>query len=350
MRIAVDAMGGDLAPQEIVKGAVQAATSLGVEIALVGQPSELEAVAREAGLPAPGVEIVAASQKVEMTDHPSSVLRQKKDSSLALAAALVQKGDAEALVSAGNTGATMAFSLFSFGRLPGVERPAIAIPFPTTRGFCVLIDGGANVEVKPRYLLQFAQMGSLYAQNVLGWSNPKVALLNIGFEPEKGTPTLQEAYKLLTASQLNFVGNIESRDLPFGQAEVVVTDGFSGNLILKLAEGLGIAIMDMLKAEIAGSGLDVKLGAYLARSAFRGLKTRISYEEYGGALLLGLNHPTVICHGSSRARAIFNAIRVAKESLEQDVAGKIAALMQLESQGVKNSYDHEAGSDHNRVG
>jgi glycerol-3-phosphate acyltransferase PlsX len=332
MKIAVDAMGGDWAPQEIIKGAIQAASALDVNIALVGNPEEISAAGKEVGLPVPGVEVVPARQKVEMGDQPAYALRHKKESSLAVAASLVRSGDAGALVSAGNTGAAMAFSLRNFGRLPGVDRPGIAIPFPTTEGFCIFIDGGANLEAKPRYLLQFAQMGSLYAQHVLGREDPKVALLNVGLEAEKGTSVLQEGYKLLAASQLNFTGNIEGRDLPFGVADVVVTDGFSGNLILKFAEGFGAALMDMLKSEVKEGGLGVRLGAYLAGPVFRGLKARMSYEEYGGALLLGLKHPTVICHGSSNAKAIFNAIRVAKGSLIQDVAGRISMLLQKELQ------------------
>jgi glycerol-3-phosphate acyltransferase PlsX len=331
MKIAVDAMGGDLAPLEMVKGAALAVSSLGIKIALVGRPDEIERVAGEAGLLASGVEIVPASQKVQMSDHPTLALRRKKDSSLAVAVKLIKKGEAQALVSAGNTGATMAFSLFGLGRLPGVDRPAIAAPFPTTRGYSLLIDAGANVEVKPRYLLQFAQMGSLYVETVLGWNKPKVALLNIGSEPEKGTPVLQEAYKLLSSSKLNFIGNIESRDLPLGLSDVVVTDGFSGNLVLKLAEGLSAALMEMLKTEIDTLGFSTKIGAHLTRPAFRGLKKRMSYEEYGGAQLLGLKHPVVICHGSSNSQAIVNAIRVAKEAVQEDVTKRIAALIEQES-------------------
>ena len=213
MKIAVDAMGGDLAPREIVKGAVQASEVLGVRIALVGNPEEIAAVIKEAGLPTHNVEVIPARQKVEMADQPVFALRHKRESSLAVAAKLVKEGDAGALVSAGNTGATMAFSLNHFGRLPGVDRPGIAIPLPTTQGHCIFIDGGANLEAKPRYFLQFAQMGSLYVQHVLGWKEPKVALLNVGSEPEKGTAVLQQAYKLLAASKLNFIGNIESRDI-----------------------------------------------------------------------------------------------------------------------------------------
>ncbi len=337
MKIAVDAMGGDWAPREIVKGAVQAAATLGARILLVGNPDQIAALETEVGLPAPGVEVIPAWQQVEMSDKPVYALRHKKESSLAVAAALVRNGDAGALVSAGNTGATMAFSLRNFGRLPGVDRPGIAIPMPTTRGYCMFIDGGANLEAKPRYLLQFAHMGSLYVQSVLGWKHPKVALLNVGSEPEKGTAVLQDAYKLLNASGLNFIGNIESRDILSGVADVVVTDGFSGNLILKFAEGLATALLDMLKTEIKQSGLGVQLGAYLTRPAFQNLKKRMNYEEYGGALLLGLNHPTVICHGSSRARAIFNAIRVAQESLSQNVTGKIADLMREEPEGSREN-------------
>lgn len=325
MKIAVDAMGGDYAPLEVVRGAVAAARTDGAEVILVGDPTEIDRVGREAGLPCPGVEVVPASQKVEMGEHPAAALRQKKDSSLAVAAHLVREGRAGALVSAGNTGAAMAFSLFTWGRLAGIERPAIAAPFPTVEGFAVLIDAGANAEVKPRYLLQFAQMGSVYAESVYGRVRPRVGLLNVGTEKEKGTPALQEAYKLLAESDLNFVGNVEGRDVPLGIADVIVCDGFTGNILLKFAEGLAGGLMHLLKKELLGSPR-TKLGAYLARPAFTALRRRMDYTEYGGAPLLGLKGLTIISHGSSNAAAIRNAIRVARESLERDVCGKIAAL------------------------
>ncbi|MDK2927131.1 MAG: phosphate acyltransferase [Bacillota bacterium] len=327
MKIAVDAMGGDFAPLEVVRGAVAAARAGEAEILLVGEPGAIEAVGAEAGLPCPGVEVVAARERVAMGEHPAEALRHKKDSSLAVGARLVKEGRAGALVSAGNTGAAMAFSLFTLGRLPGVERPAIAAPFPTTRGFAVLIDAGANVEVKPHYLLQFAQMGSLYAASVLKRAHPRVGLLNVGAESGKGTPVLQEACRLLTASGLNFIGNIEGRDVPLGAADVIVCDGFSGNVLLKFAEGLAEGLFSLLKQELL-AGFSTRAGAYLARPALKRLKAKMDYAEYGGAPLLGLKGLTIISHGSSDARAIHNAIRAARESLEQDVVGKIAALAQ----------------------
>ncbi|HKM39076.1 MAG TPA: phosphate acyltransferase PlsX [bacterium] len=330
MNIAVDAMGGDWAPMEVVKGAIQAAKTTDVNILLVGNPEEIVALEPDIDNYAPALQIVAASDKVEMTDKPAFALRHKRESSLAVAASLVRDGDASALVSAGNTGATMAFSLRNFGRLPGVNRPGIAIPLPTASGFCILIDGGANLTVKPQYLLQFAQMGSLYVQCVHGRNNPVVALLNVGPEPDKGTPLLQEAYELLNGSELNFKGNIESSDILSGAADVVVTDGLSGNLLLKFAEGLGSSLMDMLKSEIEHSGLGVKIGALLTRPVLKALKKRMDPDEYGGALLLGLKHPTVICHGSSQAPAIFNGIRVAQDALFQNITGKITALLQTQ--------------------
>lgn len=340
MKIAVDAMGGDFAPLEVVRGAVQAAQAGEAEILLVGDPAELERIGPTAGLPCPGVELVAARQRVEMGEHPAAALRHKKDSSLAVCARLVKEGRAGALVSAGNTGAAMAFSLFILGRLPGVERPAIAAPMPTTQGFSLLIDAGANVEVKPRYLLQFAQMGSLYVEQVLRRSHPRVGLLNVGAEGGKGPPAFQEAYQLLATSSLNFVGNVEGRDLPLGKADVIVCDGFSGNVLLKFAEGLAAGLFSLLKEELL-SGLGTKVGAYLAQPAFRRLKAKLDYAEYGGAPLLGLKGLTIISHGSSNARAIHNAIRVARESLEQDVVGKIAAL----ARDLKDNSENDTGSE-----
>ncbi|NMA55095.1 MAG: phosphate acyltransferase PlsX [Firmicutes bacterium] len=327
MRIAVDAMGGDWAPYEVVKGAVKAAATLDTDILLVGNPNEITALEAGLDLSGPRIQVIPARQKVDMSDQPAYALRHKKESSLGVAASLVRNGAADALVSAGNTGATMAFSLRNFGRLPGINRPGIAIPMPTVSGYCLIIDGGANLEVKPRYLLQFAQMGSLYAQSVLGRKNPKVALLNVGQEANKGTLTLQQAYSLMLESEINFIGNIESSDILFGVADVVVTDGFSGNLLLKFAEGLAAALMQMLKTEIQQGQLAMRLGAYLTRPALKSLKQRLDPEEYGGALLLGLKYPAVICHGSSRARAIYNGIRVAQEALIQNVAGKISELV-----------------------
>jgi glycerol-3-phosphate acyltransferase PlsX len=335
VKIAVDAMGGDYAPLEVIKGAVAAAKAGEAEIILVGDPAEIERVGRENGLPCPGIEIVPASQKVEMGEHPAAALRQKKESSLAVGARLVKEGRAAALVSAGNTGAAMAFSLFTLGCLPGIERPAIAAPLPTVEGFAVLIDAGANAEVKPRYLLQFAQMGSVYMESTFGRTRPRVGLLNVGAEKEKGTPVLQEAYQLLAASGLNFVGNVEGRDLPLGVADVIVCDGFTGNVLLKFAEGLAEGLFTLLKGELM-AGFDTRLGAYLARPAFRRLRKKMDYAEYGGAPLLGLRGLTIISHGSSDARAIRNAIRVARQSLEQDVIGKIAKVAD-QTRGLQGS-------------
>ncbi|NLY51258.1 MAG: phosphate acyltransferase PlsX [Firmicutes bacterium] len=330
MRVALDAMGGDNAPREIIRGALLAARSERVEIILVGDPAEIEKVGKEEGLPYPGIQVVPASQRVEMDEQPSTVVRQKKDSSLGVAARLVKEGKAEALVSAGNTGAAMAFALFTWGRLPGIERPAIAVPFPTLVGVTVLLDVGANVEVKPRYLLQYAQMGSVYAENVLGIKKPRVGLLNVGTEKTKGTAISQEAYELLESSGLNFSGNLEGRDIPLGTADVVVCDGFCGNVVLKFTEGLAEGFFTLLRRELARNWR-TKLGAYLVKPALRGLKKRMDYSEYGGAPLLGLKGTAIISHGASDAKAIANAIRVARESWEQDVTGKIALLGEKKS-------------------
>lgn len=325
MKIAVDAFGGDYAPEQIVAGALEASAMHGIEVLLVGDEATLRPlVANKEG--SDGVEIVHATQVIGMDEAPVEAVRKKKDSSLTVAASLVKSGAAGGMISAGSTGAAMAASLLGIGRIKGVERPAITSLMPTLTGVCLLADVGANVDCRPSQLVQFGQMGSIYAEKVLGVQNPKVGLLNVGEEPTKGNEAAQKAYQVLQNSSLNFIGNIEGREIPKGHVDVVVCDGFVGNIVLKFAEGLGSALFGMMKEEFTKTTL-TKLGALLLKPGLRQIKKRMDYTEYGGAPLLGVNGISIIAHGSSNAKAIRNAIRVAAEAAENHVVETIAETM-----------------------
>jgi len=319
MKIAVDAMGGDYAPQAVVEGAVQAAQEYGVGIILVGIQETVEAELRKhpaaASLP---IEVRNATQVVDMLDSPATVFRRKKDSSIRVANELVKSGEAVAVISAGHTGAAMAASLFILGPIEGVERPAIAVLMPTVRGTSLVLDMGANVDCKPNHLLQFAVMGEVFVKHLLKNPNPRVGLLSIGEEETKGNELTKEAFKLLTETSLNFIGNVEGRDVMMGKADVIVCDGFIGNVVLKTAEGVAGAIGAILRENV-GTNLLRKAGYLLMRPAFQALKAKMDYAEYGGAPLLGINGISIISHGRSSAHAIKNAIRVAMESSKSDV-------------------------------
>ena len=313
MKIAVDAMGGDNAPHAIVAGAVQAAKEYGVGIILVGIEQSIQAELKKhphtQSLP---IEIQNATEVVDMLDSPVTVFRRKKDSSIRVANELVKSGEAVAVISAGHSGAAMATSLFVLGSLEGVERPAIATFMPTMKGTSIILDVGANVDCKPNHLLQFAIMGEVYAKYVLKNPNPRVGLLSIGEEATKGNELTKEAFKLLTETSLNFIGNVEGRDVMSGNADVVVCDGFIGNVVLKLSEAVAEAIGLMIRENI-GDNLIKKLGYFMMRPVFRALKRRVDYAEYGGMPLIGINGISIISHGRSSAQAIKNAIRVAAE-------------------------------------
>jgi phosphate acyltransferase len=319
MKIAVDAMGGDNAPHAIVAGAVQAAKEHGTGIILVGIEELIQAELKKhhqaKTLP---IEVRNATQVVDMLDSPATVFRRKKDSSIRVANELVKSGDAVAVISAGHTGAAMATSLFILGPLEGVERPAIATFMPTMKETCIVLDVGANVDCKPNHLLQFAIMGEVYAKYLLKNPNPRVGLLSIGEEETKGNELTKEAFKLLTETSLNFIGNVEGRDVMGGKADVVVCDGFIGNVVLKLSEAVAETIGLMIRENI-GDNLIRKLGYFMMRPAFRALKRRIDYAEYGGAPLVGINGISIISHGRSSDRAIKNAIRVATKLAKSEV-------------------------------
>jgi glycerol-3-phosphate acyltransferase PlsX len=326
MRIAVDAMGGDVGPAVTVEGALAAAREYRLEVTLVGDRATLErelARHRRGDLP---VGVHHASQVVEMGESPSHALRRKRDSSLRVAANLVRDGEAAAFVSAGNTGAAMAIAMFTLGVLPGVDRPAIAVVLPNLKGRTVLLDVGANVDPKPWHLVQYACMGHVYARDILGVTRPRVGLLSVGEEEGKGNELVREVFKTLEASPINFVGNVEGRDLYNGHVDVVVTDGFTGNVALKISESLADMIVHLIREELTRTPL-AKLGALLVRPAFRRFWKRVDYTELGGAPLLGINGACIISHGASPPRAVKNAIRVAAEWVRMDVNSHIRAAL-----------------------
>ncbi|EHL06243.1 fatty acid/phospholipid synthesis protein PlsX [Desulfitobacterium hafniense DP7] len=315
MRIAVDAMGGDHAPAEIVKGALRSIEQFDIEVILVGQPERIKEFLPQGEVPA-RVRIKEATEVVEMDEHPAQAVRRKKDSSIVVATRLVKEGDADALVSAGSTGAQMAASLLGLGRIKGIDRPAIVTVLPTLEGGKLLLDVGANPDAKPEHLVQYAMMGSIYAESILGIQNPKVGLLNIGTEESKGNELTQATYPLLQKAPLNFIGNVEGRAIPYGQAaDVVVCEGFVGNVVLKTTEGLAGALFQLIKEKITATPLR-KLGALAIKPGLKEIAKMMDYAEYGGAPLLGVNGISIISHGSSNEKAIFNAIRVAKECVE----------------------------------
>jgi len=315
IRVAVDAMGGDRAPEEIVAGALEARSDQ-IHPILVGRP----------GLDTHGLELVEAADVIGMDEKPAEAVRAKPNASLVVACRLVGEGRADAVVSAGNTGAMLAAGLMQIRRIKGVFRPAIAVVIPTQRGPSVLLDAGANADARPEHLLQFAHMGSVFAHEVLGIETPDVRLLSIGEEPEKGNELTLEAHELLRESDLDFRGNVESRELLHGAADVVVTDGFTGNVALKLLEGTIKTLLDALRQEI-GSTLPGKLGGLLIRPAARRLRDRLDPDTYGGAYLLGLRGLVVIAHGNSSRRAIANAIRYAALGVEHQVVERLSQRM-----------------------
>ncbi len=323
--VAVDAMGGDHAPQEIVLGAVEAVKELDVKVLLVGREEILTSLLEKESYPKEKISIVPASEVIETGEVPTSAIRRKKDSSLVVGLNLLKKGEADAFVSAGSTGALLVGALTIVGRLPGVERPVLGTCLPTLNGFTFLVDSGANVDCKAKYLEQFAKMGSVYVQNLFGIENPKVALVNIGAEKEKGNALTKEAYDLLEASGLHFTGNIEPRNIPYGEADVVVCDGFVGNTVLKLSEGLVMSLMKIIKSEITQGSY--KIAAAMLKKPFGNIKKRFDSDEVGGAPFLGLKQLVVKAHGSSKAKAIKNAIRQCCIFIETDVTGQLREKM-----------------------
>ena len=325
MKIAVDVMGTDYGPAEIIKGVLQAVSEYGCDVVLVGDQEVIRReLAREHQENNPRVTIHHASQVIEMQDHPGISVKKKKDASIVVATHLLHEKECDALVSSGSTGAAVASALFGLGRIRGIERPAIATVIPNVKGATVLVDSGAKVDAKPEQLVQNAIMGSIYAELQLGIPQPRVGLLNIGEEETKGNEQCLATYPLLKKDpHIHFIGNVEGRDINKGTVDVVVCDGFVGNVVLKTMEGLAAAVMEILKKTLMESGLFAKLGALLMKPALLRMKKQMDASEYGGALLMGWRAPFIICHGSSKAKAIKNAVRVAIELTQKDVVGRI---------------------------
>lgn len=325
MKIAIDAMGGDHAPREIVLGAMKAVQAFDdIHIALVGDEKQIKDHLQMHER----ISIIHTDEVILGTDEPVRAVRKKKKASMVLAAQQVANGEADGCISAGNTGALMASGLFVVGRMKGIERPALAPSLPTIggEGF-LLLDVGANVDSKPQHLLQYAIMGSIYWEKVRGVNHPRVGLLNIGTEEKKGNELAKETFELLRSAPLNFVGNVEARDLLEGVADVVVTDGFTGNMVLKTVEGTAMSLFKMLKTALTGS-LKSKLAAAVLKPELMKLKGKLDYSEYGGAALFGLKAPVVKAHGSSNANAIYNAVRQTRDMISKDVAGTILGALE----------------------
>lgn len=342
MKIAVDAMGGDYAPREIVFGAVRAARKFDCEIVLVGDEEKIRHVlSREKDWKKLPITIRPTTQVIEMGEHPADAVRQKKDSSIVVATRMVKDGECDAVLSAGSTGAAVSAAQLILKRIKGIGRPTIATPMPTPKSLTLLLDSGANVDSKPEHLVQSALMGSIYAEYVYGRKNPRVGLLNIGEEETKGNEQAKATYALLKQMHtINFCGNAEGRDVPKGNFDVVICDGFVGNVVLKFAEGLAKTLVKLVKEAIEEGGLLPKLGAFLILPTLKKLGKRLDVTEFGGAPLLGVNGCCIICHGSSNAKSICSAIGVANDYVKGDVLTHIRDTL-LQEEKLTNEQDGE---------
>ncbi len=330
MKIIIDAMGGDLGPLEMVKGSIDAVKDLGINIILVGNEDIIKNELIKYTFPEEKVEILNANDIITNDEDPSLAIRRKKDSSMVVGSKALADGLGDGFISAGSTGALLASGIFIVKRISGIHRSPLSVLYPTLKGFSLLLDAGANVDCKPEYLYQFALMGSIYMEKVMGKNKPTIGLLNIGTEKGKGNILSKDTYALLEESQLNFIGNIEGRDLPAGVADVIVTDGFAGNIALKLTEGMAISIFSLLKEELI-KNTRTKLGAALLKPELKKMKNRMDYREYGGAPLLGIKRPVVKAHGSSDAYAIKNGIKQLVKFVENDVIKVIEDNIHIEN-------------------
>jgi phosphate acyltransferase len=329
MKIVLDCMGGDFGPGPNVEAAIGFARERGHEVALVGKQEEIRPLLVKQNTASLHLPIVHASEVIEMSEHPAQAVKNKKDSSIVVGMNLVKSGDADAFVTMGNTGAALASGLFQLGRIKGVHRPCLTSAFPTAKGWVLLCDLGANADCKPEWLVQFAQMASIYSERVMNVRNPRVVLISNGEEETKGSELVQATHQLLKQTRgLNFIGNAEGRDLPAGNADVFVTDGFTGNVITKLSEGMGSFINGMLKEEIMRTATS-KVGGVLIKSAVERVKKRTNYEEIGGAPLLGVDGVVIIGHGRSKAKAIYSALARASETVERGVVDAIERGLQV---------------------
>jgi glycerol-3-phosphate acyltransferase PlsX len=331
LRIALDAMGGELGPDEMVAGAIQAVEESDLNVALIGDENILNRVLQKHSAAPSRLHVVHASQTISMDESPFEAIRKKKDSSIVRAFDCVKNGEADAVVSAGNSGATMASAFKSLGRLENIARPGIASIFPTLKKPLVMMDVGANVDCRPQHLFQFGVMGAAFSDNLFKIKRPSIGLLSIGEEGGKGNVLVKNSHELFRESSLNFIGNVEGRDIFQGDVDVIVCDGFVGNVCLKVSEGLAEAIISMLRTEMSKSFM-AKMGYLLARKAFRNFGKRVDYAEYGGAPLLGINGTGIVCHGRSNAKAIKNAIRVAAEMIRSKVNDHILQLLSESAQ------------------
>ena len=327
MRIAIDAMGGDEGPSVMVQGAIAGARAFDVALSLVGRPSEINRALKEADCRDIDVIVVEAMQNIGMDEHPAQAARRKPKSSISVALREVLEGRASAMVSAGNSGAIMAAALLILGRIPGIDRPAIASYIPTARARTLVLDLGAVTDPKPANLVQFAHMGRVYAQRILELDDPTLGLLSNGEEPTKGNLFVQEVFPLLAAEPgLNFQGNVEGKDVALGTVDIVVTDGFTGNVALKVAEGVGAMLSELIRAEVTAT-LPRKLAALVLRPAFRAVRSKLDYSEIGGAPLLGVNGAVIIAHGRSNVNAVKNSVGVARRAAEVDLVGSIQRVI-----------------------
>ena len=330
MKIAIDGMGGDNAPKAVIEGVIQAIKEYkGIKVYITGPKELIEEELKKYDFDVSLVKVVDAKEVIEPNEHPVRALRKKKDSSICKALNLVKEGECDAVISAGSTGAFLAGCTLIVGRIKGVERPALAPIMPGKNGSFMIIDAGANVDCKPSYLTQFAHMGQIYYKGVIGNEKPSVGLVNIGAEEEKGNELTKAAFKLLKEEQnLNFIGNVEPRDVSTGNVNVLVCDGFTGNTILKMYEGVASTLLSMIKNEILTSGVFSKIGALLLKPVFKNLKVKFDYKEYGGAPFLGVDGICIKAHGSSDGKAFKNAIRQTKVFYDKDVLSKIKEELQ----------------------
>lgn len=336
MRVVVDGMGGDNSPQAIVEGCVLAQKEYGVDIIITGPKEKIEAELAKYEYNKSAISVLDATEVISTNEAPVKALKTKKDSSLVKALELVKSGEADAVVSAGSTGAFLAGCTLIVKRIKGISRPALAPVMPGKNGPFMIIDAGANADCKPQYLTQFAQMGKVYFENVLGVENPSVGLVNIGEEEEKGNELTKVAYQLLKEEDINFVGNIEPRDIPKGKVNVLVCDGFVGNTVLKMYEGVAETILSEIKAEIMGSFV-TKIGGVMLAPVFKRFKKHYDYKEYGGAAFLGVNGICIKAHGSSDARALKNAIKVSKVYYDTGVLDKMKSAFAAEKETLNVS-------------
>lgn len=334
MNIMIDGMGGDHAPEEIVKGAVQAAKEISGTVSIIGQEDCINECLQALNWNGDNIEVVNATEVISNNESPAMAVRKKKDSSISKGMRMLKEGEVDAFISGGSTGALLSAGLLILGRIRGIKRPAIAAFFPKIgmNDTSLILDCGANAESRPEYLLQYGIMGSIFVEKVKGIENPEVMLLNVGAEEEKGDPLHKESFELLRNADINFKGNCEGRDVPFGCCDVVVTDGFSGNVFLKSSEGVALAVMKRIKQKMT-EGLVAKAGALLSYNKLKEIKKEFDYSEEGGAPILGLKGPVLKIHGSSKANAVYNAILKAVPYVEQDVTALIENAITEKSSG-----------------